>query len=172
MLRILALFLVFAATTFGSHPALAASPSHLGIQANDLVTLVWHCNSPGTPTRILSDGSRLTDFSIPPRHRLVLTDFEWRDIVQAGGIGENYIIEVHLTDNTGLQSIPYHAFIRLIQDRAYLSDHLTGGLVLDSRVTLDNDGLAPHPRLSLFSVAPGTGSVPDCSAILRGYLLR
>ncbi len=171
MLRKLTFFLVFAVTTFGYHPTLAASPSHLGVEAGDLVTLLWHCNSPGKPTRILSNGSRVTDFSIPRKRVLVLTDFEWRDTVQSGGIGENYIVEVHLVDSTGLQSVPYHAFIRIIQSRAYLSDHLTGGLVLDSTVTLDNNGAAPFPRLSLFSVAPGVGSVPNCNAILRGYLL-
>ena len=172
MLRNIAFFLVFAVTTFSAHPTFAVPPTHLGVEADDIVTLLWGCNLPGKPTRLLNDGSRITDFSIPRGRVLVLTDFEWRGTtLQDSGIDENYIVEVHLSDSNGVPSVPYHAFIRIIQNRAYLSDHLTGGLGLDDTVTLDNDNSAPNPRLRLFSVV-STGPGTDCSAILRGYLLK
>ncbi|NIV75768.1 MAG: hypothetical protein GWN37_13310 [Gammaproteobacteria bacterium] len=133
--------------------------------------LRWQCNE-GTPTRILSDGTRIEDFAIPRRHVLVLTDLEWRVTSIAGSEGLNYIVEAQLSDDVGFVSGVYLAFIELIQDRGYLSDHLTSALMLDSAVTLDNDVAAPDPRFSLFGVAPGAGEVPNCHAILRGYLAR
>ena len=151
--------------------ALAASlDSHLGVGLDDLVTLQWECNV-GTPTRLLRNGERIEDFTIPRNRALVITDVEWRVSVIDGGTGENFIGELHLTDGSGLASFPYLAFVPLLQTRGYLADHLTGGLVVDATVALDNGALT-HPRLTVFGVAPGAPGLSACHLILRGYLAR
>ncbi len=149
----------------------AAAQSHLGVKANEIVVLQWECNV-GTPTRILSDGTPISDFVIPRAHTLVITDLEWRVVVPSDTTGLNYLVEAHLRDENGFQSFPYLGLIKLLQARGYLSDHLTAGIALDASVTLDNDVQAPNPKFSLFGVAFGSGEAVDCKATLRGYLLK
>lgn len=170
MVRMAALVLCLGLAAVFSDPVLAAFQSHLGVGADDLVTLHWQCNT-GTPTRLLADGTRVTNFTIPRRNVLVITDVEVRATVPAGGTGEIYIMEAQLQDNNNFVSTVYFNFIKLVQLRGYSSDHLTSGLVLDSTVALNNDGATPSPRFSLFGVSPGNETTP-CEAILRGYLLR
>jgi len=155
---------------FTNSASAATLDSHLGVPPNDHVTLQWQCNV-GTPTRLLPDGERVEDFAIPRRQLLVITDLDWRVSVSDGGIGQNFIGELHLTNGAGLVAYPYLNYVQLLQNRGYLSDHLTGGLTLNSDVVLDN-GAFTHPRLTVFGVAPGNDEISSCNVILRGYLVR
>lgn len=166
-LAITAVYLLMA--TYPS--TVAAAQSHLGVKTDEIVLLQWQCNE-GTPTRILSDGSRDTNFTIPRKRTLVITDLEWRVTVPSNSPGLNYIVEAQLQDKDGFVSPAYLGSIPLLQARGYLSDHLTAGIVLDALVTLDNDAFASRPRFSLFGVAPSAGEPVDCNATLRGYLVN
>jgi hypothetical protein len=169
-LKVLILAAVLAAAWHGQ--AFATNTGHLGVGPRALVTLQWMCNV-GTPTRLRANGSQAPDFEIPTGFALVITDLEFRVTTSSENIGKNYIVELHLVPATGPTSYPYLGFMRLVQYRGYLRDHLTAGLVVDWRVALDNDLSAPDPQLTIFGVAPGDpAGVPNCNAILRGYLVR
>lgn len=170
-MRHAALSLVVAIAAAMATPATAAQDSHLGVDPEDIVTLRWQCNV-GAPIRILSDGEQVPDFQIPQRHALVITDLEFSVLTSSENEGDNYIVEVQLAGATGPVIRAYLGFIELVQFRGFLRDHLTAGLVVDAAVALSNDGAVPSPRLSLFGVAPGDIGVPNCNAILRGYLVK
>lgn len=172
-MRYTALALAFAtAVAVGfALPSRAAPNSHVGAKADDIVNLLWECNT-GTPTRILSNGDRVTDFAIPHQRLLVITDIEWRAAVTGqDNEGESFVVEIQLADAAAFSTPVYLGIVPIHRLRGSLSDHLTSALVVDSSVTLDNDIAASNPRLHLFGVAE-VGPASICQAILRGYLIN
>lgn len=165
---------VFAASIAASYAGSAFSAqSHLGVSPKDLVTLEWGCNV-GTPTRRLTDGTRVENFQIPRKQLLVITDLEWRMLIGVVTPAINYIVEAQLSSPPpqALISHVYAGQLQLINSRGgFRSDHLTSGIVLDASVSLSNDPFSAHPRFSLFGVAL-EGPAGDCVAILRGYLIK
>ena len=170
-MRCTALALATAIALIFALPSRAAPNSHVGAKADDIVNLLWECNT-GTPTRILSNGDRVTDFAIPSGRLLVITDIEWRVAVTGdGNEGESFIVEIQLSDASAFNTEVYLGIVPIHRLRGSLSDHLTSALVVDSSVTLDNNIEAPSPRLHLFGVAE-FGPASICHAILRGYLIN